>query len=129
MPRSILIIDDEPAITAALMTRLEAAGHRVRHAINGIAGLEAASADAPDVIILDVRMPDIDGLEVCIRLRRDPDLRAVPVIFLSAESDPVARRRATLAGGTEFIAKPFTSVEILDTIEHLTAPPLISAGD
>ncbi|MFK7959635.1 MAG: PleD family two-component system response regulator [Phycisphaerales bacterium] len=128
MRSSILIIDDEPAITAALMTRLKAAGHTVRHAINGLAGLEAAAESVPDVIILDVRMPDIDGLEVCIRLRRDPDLHDVPVIFLSAESDPVARRRAALAGGTRFIAKPFVSRDIFDAVNDLTATPMTTAG-
>ncbi len=74
MPNSILMIDDEPRITAALMTRLVASGYTVYHAINGLAGVEAAAMYEPYAIILDIRMPDIDGYATCTRIKRLPRL-------------------------------------------------------
>lgn len=122
MHHKILIIDDEPKITFALMTRLEAQGYSVFHAINGLAGVEAAAIHEPDAIILDIRMPDIDGYETCTRIRRLPRLAEVPVIFLSANVQDEAVVKAMDAGGDRFIGKPYESASILQAIEHLINP-------
>ena len=119
MPNSILIIDDEPRITAALMTRLEAAGYTVYHAINGLAGVEAAAMYEPDAIILDIRMPDIDGYETCTRIRRLPRLNDVPIVFLSANVQDEAIHKSNTVGGDCFISKPYESSAIINTVERL----------
>lgn len=117
--KSVLIIDDEPRITLALMARLEAAGYTVNHAINGLAGIEAAALHEPDAIILDIRMPDIDGYETCTRIKRLPRLNHVPVIFLSANVQDEAIQRSKQAGGDLFISKPYESSSILVAVEEL----------
>lgn len=124
MPDSILIVDDEPRITAALMTRLEAKGYTVYHAINGLAGVEAAALYEPDAIILDIRLPDIDGYETCARIKRLPRLRDTPVIFLSANVRDEAVKRAREAGGNRFISKPYEADEILSAIRDELAPQI-----
>lgn len=120
MPKSILIVDDEPRITAALMTRLEAHGYTVYHAINGLAGVEAAALYEPDIVLLDIRMPDIDGYETCERIRRLPRLSEIPVIFLSANVQDEAIMKAKAAGGDRFISKPYESASILSAIEEFS---------
>lgn len=122
MSESVLIVDDEPRITAALMTRLEDKGYTVYHAINGLAGVEAAALYEPDAIIMDVRLPDIDGYEACARIKRLPRLREVPVIFLSANIQDEAVKRAQQAGGARFISKPYEADEILTAIRDELAP-------
>lgn len=119
MSRSVLIVDDEPRITAALMTRLESVGFVVYHAINGLAGIEAASLYEPDAILLDIRMPDIDGYETCSRIRRMPRLSKTPIIFLSANVQDEAILKANAAGGDRFISKPYESSTILKAIDEL----------
>ena len=120
MPKSVLIIDDEPAITAALMIRLEAAGYRVFHAINGLAGVEAAWRHRPEVIVLDIRMPDIDGYEVCTRIRNAPELAETPIVFLSANVQDSARRRALEVGGSAFLSKPYEATDVIAAIARVT---------
>ena len=113
MPHSVLIVDDEPAITVALMTRLQANGYTVFHAINGLAGVEAAALHHPDAIVMDVRMPDINGFEAFERIRRMPGLEAVPIVFLSAHAQEAARQRALELGAMAFLSKPYDSEDIL----------------
>lgn len=119
MANTVLIVDDEPRITLALMTRLEANGYQVFHAINGLAGVEAAALHQPDAIVLDVRMPDIDGFDTCRRIKRMPQLSDTPIVFLSANPQDEARRQAMEVGGSLFIAKPYEASEILKAIASL----------
>ncbi len=123
MPNKILIVDDEPGITAALMVRLQAHGFEVCHAINGIAGLEAARAEQPDVIILDIRMPDIDGTEVNRRLKEDPKLADIPVIYLSANVPPDVKERGFDLGGSFFLSKPYEAEDVIRAIRLVLATP------
>jgi len=120
MTKSVLIIDDEPKITAALMIRLESMGYTVYHAINGLAGVEAAALHEPDAIILDIRLPDIDGYETCTRIRRFNRLADTPIIFLSANVQDEAIVQASNAGGSMFISKPYEASSIQRAIEDLT---------
>ena len=119
MPNSVLIIDDEPRITGALMTRLEAIGYTVYHAINGLAGVEAAALYEPDAIILDIRLPDIDGYETCTRIRRLPRLEHTPVVFLSANVQDDAIARAKSVGGSRYICKPYEASDIINTMREV----------
>ncbi|MEM7755139.1 MAG: response regulator [Planctomycetota bacterium] len=121
MPISVLIVDDEPRITVALMTRLEHAGYQVFHAINGLAGVEAAAIHEPDVIVMDIRMPDISGFEACERIKRLPRLANVPIIFLSADVQDEAKQRADAVGAAAFVSKPFEAADILALVERFTA--------
>ena len=119
MHESILIIDDEPGITIALMIRLQNAGYTVNHAINGLAGVEAAALHRPDLVILDVRMPDVDGFEVFERIRRLPGLTDTPVILLTANNCEDTLQRSLDAGIDAFIAKPFDSSVVLQRVREL----------
>lgn len=116
----VLFVDDDPGIAAALSTRLKAHGFSVRVASDGLKGLEEARRALPDVVVLDIRMPGIDGLEVCRRLRADPATRAVPVLFLSAEAREDIRDAAAAAGGSHYLGKPFEAREVVAAIKQLT---------
>lgn len=118
MSNSVLIIDDEPRITAALMVRLEAHGYQVFHAINGLAGVEAAAMHHPDAVVLDIRMPDIDGYETSMRIKRLPGLADTPIIFLSADTRDPSRLRAIEAGAVEFLTKPYEASDVLEAVER-----------
>jgi len=118
--RDVLFIDDDPGISAALSTRLRAHGYTVRVAGNGLQGLEEARRAMPDVIVLDIRMPGIDGLEVCRRLRAEDATRSVPVLFLSAEAREDIREAAAAAGGSHYLGKPFEAREVVAAIKQLT---------
>ena len=119
MHSSVLIVDDEPLITCALMTRLENLGYTVYHAINGLAGVEAAALYEPDIIIMDIRMPDINGFEACQRIHRMPRLKNTPVIFLSANVQDTAIAKSEEVGGAQFISKPYQAQDIVQAIESL----------
>ncbi len=122
MALKILLIDDEFAITAALSVRLKALGHEVVTAADGLTGLEAASRHGPDVILLDIRMPDIDGYEVCRRLKEDDQLASIPVIFISANVRETARQLALEAGGAAFVPKPFEARDVVGAIDTVISP-------
>ena len=118
--RDVLFVDDDPGIVAALSIRLRAHGFTVRIASDGLAGLEEARRQLPDVVVLDIRMPGIDGLEVCRRLRSDAQTRSVPVLFLSAEARDDIREAAAAAGGSHYLGKPFDAQEVVAVIKQLT---------
>lgn len=116
-PGNILIIDDTPANLDVLTKFLTDRGHKVRPAINGEIGLKAASKAPPDVILLDIQMPGLNGFEVCQRLKADPATAAVPVIFISALDALDDKVRAFNVGGVDYITKPFQVTEVLARVE------------
>ncbi|MGK5027179.1 GGDEF/EAL domain-containing response regulator [Janthinobacterium sp. RB2R34] len=109
----VLIVEDTPASLKLLSDLLGAAGYAVRQAPNGELALWTAQSRPPDLILLDVRMPGLDGFEVCRRLKASPELCQVPVIFLSAQHDTDDKVRGFALGAVDFIAKPFQAEEIL----------------
>ena len=109
----VLIVEDTPASLKLLSDMLIAAGYYVRQAPNGELALWTAHARPPELILLDIRMPGIDGFEVCRRLKEAPDLEGVPVIFLSAQHDMEDKVRGFALGAVDFIAKPFQANEVL----------------
>ena len=113
----ILLIDDDVAIATALRLRLWAAGYEVTVAATGARGLEIASQCPPQVILLDIRMPEMDGFEVCRRLKADDRLAAVPVVFISAEIADRARAMARHVGAAGYVHKPFEPEQVLCAIE------------
>src|SRR5512141_137543 len=106
----ILVVDDEPAITDLLATALRYMGYQVTTAATGLAALDAAATAAPDLVVLDVMLPDIDGFEVCRRLRDARDF--VPVIFLSARDTEDDRVTGFVRGGDDYVTKPFSLEEL-----------------
>jgi diguanylate cyclase (GGDEF)-like protein/PAS domain S-box-containing protein len=109
----VLIVEDTPASLKLLSDLLTEAGYYVRQAPNGELALWTAQSRPPELILLDIRMPGIDGFEVCRRLKASPELSQVPVIFLSAQHDTDDKVRGFALGAVDFIAKPFQTEEIL----------------
>ncbi|WP_432377292.1 two-component system response regulator [Duganella sp. P38] len=109
----VLIVEDTPASLKLLSDLLTDAGYYVRQAPNGELALWTAQSRPPELILLDVRMPGIDGFEVCRRLKATPELSQVPVIFLSAQHDTDDKVRGFALGAVDFVAKPFQAEEIL----------------
>ena len=109
----VLIVEDTPASLKLLSDLLTEAGYYVRQAPNGELALWTAQSRPPELILLDIRMPGIDGFEVCRRLKESPELCNVPVIFLSAQHDTDDKVRGFALGAVDFIAKPFQAEEIL----------------
>lgn len=117
----ILVVDDTPASLKLLTEILTEGGYRVRPASSGRLALRSAAAEVPDLILLDVLMPDIDGYEVCTRLKRDQKTQNVPIIFISSLDQTVDRVKGFQAGGIDFISKPFQPEEILARVRtHLS---------
>jgi two-component system, sensor histidine kinase and response regulator len=109
---SILVVDDTPANLQMLADILKRRGYRARPVASGRLALQAAKADPPDLILLDVNMPEMDGYEVCAELKKDQALAAIPVIFISAYGETVDKMRAFSAGGLDYITKPFHVEEV-----------------
>ena len=117
----ILIVDDTPANLNVLSAILGKRGYRVRPAINGTLALKAAQKAAPDLILLDVQMPGLDGYEVCRQIKADAQTRAIPVIFISALDDVLDKVEAFQVGGADYITKPFQIEEVLARVENQLA--------
>ncbi|MEI6653367.1 MAG: hybrid sensor histidine kinase/response regulator [Verrucomicrobiota bacterium] len=111
-----MIVDDEPGNLNVLGAMLSGAGLGVRALPGGALALAAARAELPDLVLLDIQMPGMDGYEVCRRFKADEQLRGVPIIFLSAFTQPSDKLRAFEAGGVDYVTKPFAEVEVLARI-------------
>ena len=117
---SILVVDDTRANIGFLLETLSQAGYRVRVAPDGETALEQIQYSAPDLVLLDVMMPGIDGFETCARIRKIPKLAQLPVIFMTALSDTQDKVRAFAAGADDYVTKPFQSEEVLARVRtHL----------
>ena len=112
-PVSILVVDDTPTNIKLLLDLLGREGYRVLVARNGESGLEQARYARPTVILLDVMMPGMDGLETCRRLKADSALKDIPIIFMTALGDLEDKVKGFSAGGTDYIVKPFQNEEVL----------------
>ncbi len=108
----ILVVDDHEEIRDALAALLEEEGHEVLHAENGMQGLEQATTMSPDVILLDIAMPQMDGLEVLQRLKSNPETSNVAVIMVTAQGDRHAMVRAVQLGTRDYITKPWETGEV-----------------
>jgi len=109
----LLLIDDDAGLTAILRVALEEEGFTVEVAADGVAGLARYAASTPDLILLDVLMPELDGLEVCRRIRK---LAQTPIIFLTSRADEVDRINGLELGADDFVAKPFSTREFVARI-------------
>ncbi|KPL78936.1 chemotaxis protein CheY [Ornatilinea apprima] len=119
MAKKILIAEDEADIRALIEFTLKFAGFDVVTAKNGLEALEAAQAELPDLILLDVRMPQMTGYEACEAIKSDPDIRHIPVVFLSAKGQEKEILAGLEAGATEYLLKPFAPDELARRITEL----------
>jgi DNA-binding response OmpR family regulator len=118
MPNQILLIDDDPRLVEALQIRLEASGYGVHVAYNGEEGVAAAKRVLPQLVLLDVNMPGMDGLQVCRTLRETDPLNTTPIIIMSAITHQLARRAALDAGANNFVAKPYQAKLMMEAIRE-----------
>lgn len=117
---TLLIVDDNPNNLQVLSAILEDAGYKVRPALGGEIALRTIAASLPDLILLDIRMPGMDGYDVCRQLKADPRTREIPVIFISALTETDDKLAAFRAGGVDYVAKPFQAEEVLARVRtHL----------
>ena len=117
----ILIVDDTPNNLRFLSTTLTEQGYKVRSVTDGLMALTVAQAAKPDLILLDIMMPNLDGYEVCQRLKANEQTRDIPVIFLSALDEVIDKVKSFTVGGVDYITKPFQLDEVLARIEtHLS---------
>ena len=112
MAEKVLIIDDEEHIVELIKYNLESSGYKTYEAYNGIDGLKIARKELPDLILLDLMLPGIDGLEVCKRLRADDKLKQVPIIMLTAKSEEIDKILGLELGADDYITKPFSIREL-----------------
>lgn len=115
----ILIVDDEPDIVRTLQDRLEMNDYRIITAGNGREGLDKAISGKPDIVLLDVIMPEMDGLEMLEALRKHPEGKNMAVIMLTARSQPQDIARAKASGIDDYIVKPFDLSSLLEKIENI----------
>ncbi len=115
---TVLVIDDDPVIVKLLQVNFELEGYQVLTATDGEAGLRRAREDHPDIVVLDVMMPGMDGIEVAHRLRGEDETRALPILLLSAKA-----QGSDIAEGEEvadgYVTKPFDSLDLLDRVAAL----------
>jgi diguanylate cyclase (GGDEF)-like protein len=116
--KTILIVDDTPNNLRLLSTALTEGGYDVRCAKNGYMALVGAQSEPPDLILLDVKMPDISGFEVCLTLKTNPRTCEIPIIFLSAIDEVIDKVRAFEVGGVDYITKPFQAEEVLARVKN-----------
>ena len=124
MPQ-VLVVDDDPHIRQLLVFALEKAGLSAREAEDGEAALADVAKTPPDLVVLDINMPKLDGLEVCRRLRAQGDL---PILFLSSRDDEIDRVLGIELGGDDYVVKPFSPREVVARVQAIlrrarTAPP------
>jgi adenylate cyclase len=115
---TVLIVDDTPGNLRLLSAALVQQGYAVRNAINGSLALSGAKTIRPDLILLDIMMPGMDGYEVCRRLKQDLQTQDIPIIFISAIDGSVDKVKAFEVGGVDYVSKPFQIEEVLVRIEH-----------
>jgi CheY-like chemotaxis protein/anti-sigma regulatory factor (Ser/Thr protein kinase) len=109
----IMVVDDDPASLKLVMDILVSNGYQVRPATSSGLALRSAAVEVPDLILLDIKIPDMDGYTLCRRFKASEQLAKVPVIFISAHSDTAEKIEGFAAGGVDFISKPFEALEIL----------------
>jgi len=115
-PRKILVVDDEERVREMLDFRLRLFGYDVVQAPNGREALEVARREQPDLVLLDVMMPELDGFQVCSRLKQDDATESIPVVFLTAKADAKDVTRAVNSGAVDYVVKPYDPVVLQEKV-------------
>ncbi|WP_042387847.1 response regulator transcription factor [Streptacidiphilus melanogenes] len=119
VPRRILVVDDDPTVAEVVSGYLQRAGYAVDRAADGRAALDRAAALHPDLVVLDLMLPEIDGLEVCRRLRAEPQSHTVPIVMLTAKGDEHDRILGLELGADDYVTKPFSPRELVLRIQSV----------
>jgi DNA-binding response OmpR family regulator len=119
--RLVLVVDDDPSVLLLCRVNLELDGFRVLEAADGATALELARAQPPDVVLLDLMLPDVDGWQVLRALKDDPQLTEVPVVILTARTDDQDKVRSLTSGAAEYMTKPFSPFALAHVIEDVLA--------
>ncbi|HUR40457.1 MAG TPA: response regulator transcription factor [Verrucomicrobiae bacterium] len=129
--QTILVVDDDPGIRDVVCFALQKAGFRTTFAADGAQALARFAAAPPALVVLDILMPELDGIEVCRRLRSDVRGRATPIVFLSSKDDEVDRIVGLEVGGDDYISKPFSPRELVARVRAIlrrSAPAEVAAA-
>lgn len=118
----VLVVEDDPSVRGLMETLLAAEGYRVQTAADGLAGLVKATAQPPDLILLDLMMPDLGGIRVLEEMRQDAVLAGVPVIVVTGKADAIPGLHEVL-GEDHVVAKPFVVADLLDRVATATGGP------
>jgi DNA-binding response OmpR family regulator len=121
MAESVLIVDDDPVVRRMLQLSFESEGFDVLTAGDGLEGLELMRSGKPDVVILDIMMPKLDGMKVMNEVNADDDLRGMPVILLSAKATSLDVDLGLKAGASDYVTKPCDPIELVDRVRSLLA--------
>jgi len=113
----VLVVDDMPANLDVIYKSLRTEGYQVLVATDGETGLKVAAQEKPDLILLDVMLPDLNGFEVCERLKAEPDLQDIPVVFITGQYEMLDVARAYEMGAVDYVRKPFLKAEIMVRIQ------------
>ena len=119
MKKTILIIDDEQDLLTMLETRLKSYGFNVLTALDGEEGFRKAKEEKPDLILLDILMPIVDGVTTAANIRKDENTKKIPIVFLTALVDDEEIKQKHKIGGEVFLAKPFETEEIMSVIQKM----------
>jgi len=119
MTQKILIVDDEPNIVVPLQFLMERNGYETVVAQSGEEALEAISKEKPDLVLLDIMLPGIDGFEVCEIVKLKPEWKHIKIIFLTAKGRDVDIAKGMVLGADEYIAKPFSNQQIVESVQRL----------
>jgi len=127
--KAILIVEDEEDVAVLLRDRLERAGYVIHVEGRGKAALTYAADHRPDLVVLDLMLPDLDGNEVCRQLRKQQHAWAVPVLMLTARDKPVDQLRSFAHGADAYLTKPYEATELLETIAFLLQDEEVRGAD
>src|SRR5215472_16232345 len=119
MMRKVLLVDDEPVLVEAITYNLEQAGYEVTTAADGASALEAARRERPDLVILDIMLPEMDGIEVCRLLRRENSTATTPIMMLTAKGEEIDKVVGLEVGADDYVTKPFGRRELLARVKAL----------
>ncbi|MBC8096377.1 MAG: response regulator [Akkermansiaceae bacterium] len=127
MRKKILIVDDDPEMVELLRFNFKQAGYSIGTASNGAEALKKARSIAPDLIVLDLMMPELDGFSVCEILRRDKSTASIPIIMLTALASQFAHLTSLESGATDYMTKPFSPKAVISRAQHLLESPAAAA--
>lgn len=127
MPKRILIVEDDADLLELLSFNLKKAGFSVATAADGVEGLKKARSLVPNLILLDIMLPELDGFAVCETLRKDSSMASVPIVMLTALNTQLSRFAGIDAGANEYITKPFSPKELVSKLHALLKEPSTKA--
>ena len=119
MSPKVLVVDDDPVIVRLLEVNFEMEGFTVVSAVDGADGVEKARSEQPDVVVSDVMMPKLNGLELCVAIKADETTSGIPVVLLSAKAQIADIRAGIDAGADDYVTKPFEPLDLIDRVNKL----------